>query len=190
MWAAVRSRSLYVSSSASSSLSNWSWKLGFSASRQTFSSSSADSSSSSSSKELLSLQEIEKVLNDVKADNVSVIPVGKQCDWADFMVIATGRSTWHVKNIAQALVYKAKQKQQGAKRLVLPSVEGQETGKWIVIDSGRVIVHALDEKARAYYSLENRWTTETTQEPTEELGKAFKKVRRINNSKKPAQRSA
>ncbi|KAK8615800.1 hypothetical protein V6N13_017378 [Hibiscus sabdariffa] len=74
--------------------------------------------------------------------------------------------------------------------MVLPSVQGQETGKWIVIDSGRVIVHALDEKARAYYNLENIWASKTPhKEPVEDLTKAFVKVRRINNSKKLAQRS-
>ncbi|GAB2240359.1 hypothetical protein Droror1_Dr00020877 [Drosera rotundifolia] len=57
--------------------------------------------------EILKLEEIEKVLADVKADNVRVVPVGKFCDWADFMVFATGRSDWHVKNIAQAIMYKA-----------------------------------------------------------------------------------
>ncbi|BAT89817.1 hypothetical protein VIGAN_06089000, partial [Vigna angularis var. angularis] len=76
---------------------------------------------------------------DIKADDVKVIPVPKHCDRADFMVLATGRSTWHVKNIAQALIYKAKQKQ---RRMMLPSVKGEEGGKWIVIDSGKVIVHA------------------------------------------------
>ncbi|KAL1113287.1 hypothetical protein V6Z11_D02G180600 [Gossypium hirsutum] len=134
--------------------------------------------------------QVEKVLSDVRADDVAVVPVGNQCDWADFMVIATGRSPWHVKNIAQALIYKVKQKQKGAKRMVLPSVQGQETGKWIVVDSGRVIVHALDENARAYYNLENLWIAKSAQkEPVEELTKAFVKVRRINNSKKPAQGS-
>ncbi|XP_022726493.1 protein Iojap-related, mitochondrial-like [Durio zibethinus] len=189
MWAALRSRYLHPSATSlpSSSLINRPWKLGFLGLNQTFSSSSAESSS----KELLSLQEVEKVLSDVRADDVTVIPVGNQCDWADFMVIATGRSSWHVKNIAQALIYKVKQKQKGAKRLVLPSVQGQETGKWIVVDSGRVIVHALDEKARTYYNLEKLWTVKTVQkEPVEDLTKAFVKVRRINNSKKPAQRSA
>jgi len=58
-------------------------------------------------KDLLDLPEIEKVLTEIKADDVKVIPVPKHCDWADFMVLATGRSTWHVKNIAQALIYKA-----------------------------------------------------------------------------------
>ncbi|XWS69195.1 hypothetical protein CRYUN_Cryun04dG0158800 [Craigia yunnanensis] len=189
MWTALRFRYLYLSATSlpSSSLTNRPWKLGFSGLNQTFSSSSAESSS----KELLSLHEVEKVLSDVRADDVTVIPVGKQCDWADFMVIATGRSSWHVKNIAQALIYKVKQKQKGAKRLVLPSVQGQETGKWIVVDSGRVIVHALDEKARAYYNLEKLWTEKMVQkEPVEDLTKAFVKVRPINNSKKPAQRSA
>lgn len=106
MWAALRSRYLHLSATSlpSSSLTDRSWKLGFSGLNRTFSSSSAESSG----KELLSLQEVEKVLSDVRADDVTVIPVGNQCDWADFMVIATGRSTWHIKNIAQALIYKAR----------------------------------------------------------------------------------
>ncbi|CAL9764547.1 unnamed protein product, partial [Musa acuminata subsp. burmannicoides] len=110
----------------------------------------------------LELKEVEKILGDVKADDVRVISVRDQCDWTDYMVVATGRSSWHVRNIAQALIHKVKQKQKGAERLVLPSVEGHEGGKWIVIDSGNVIVHALEEKARAYYNLESLWTTEMT----------------------------
>lgn len=75
------------------------WKLGFSSSSITV--------DGVESKCPLDLQEIEKILTDVHADDVKVIPAPKHCDWADFMVLATGRSTWHVKNIAQALVYKA-----------------------------------------------------------------------------------
>ncbi|WMV29059.1 hypothetical protein MTR67_022444, partial [Solanum verrucosum] len=43
--------------------------------------------------------------------------------------------------------------------MLLPSVEGQEAGNWIVIDSGKVVIHALDEKVRAYYNLEKLWST-------------------------------
>ncbi|XP_040363643.1 protein Iojap-related, mitochondrial-like [Rosa chinensis] len=126
--------------------------------------------SSSAAKEgLLDLQEVETVLSEVKADDVKVIPANKHCKWADFMVLATGRSTWHGKNIAQALIYKSKKKQKGAQRVVLPTVEGQEGGKWIVIDSGKVIVHALDENAKAYYNLETLWTTKLSEkEPIQE----------------------
>ncbi|KAL5552505.1 hypothetical protein UlMin_039906 [Ulmus minor] len=177
MWASLR-----LPSSSSSQLLQQ-WKLGF----RSFYSSTAISNN----KGLLELQEVEKILSDVRADNVKVIPATKNFDWADFMVIATGRSTWHVRNIAQALIYKVKQKQKGARRLVLPSVEGQEGGKWIVIDSGKVIVHALDENAREYYNLENLWTTETPEkEPAQDLEKALVKIRRKNNSKKPAHKTA
>ncbi|KAL6294314.1 hypothetical protein ACE6H2_002456 [Prunus campanulata] len=198
MLAALRSRSLSLYSSPSSSILQQ-WKLGFPALERAF--------SSSANGGLLDLQEVEKVLSDVKADDVKVIPANDLCEWADFMVLATGKSAWHVKNIAQALIYKAvdfpgkgnvhffsKQKQKGAQRLVLPSVEGQEGGKWIVIDSGKVIVHALDEKARAYYNLEDLWSKKKPEEDTiQDLEKAFVKIRPKNNSKrkpKPALKKA
>lgn len=101
MWAALRYRSSHLSSS--SPLLQL-WKLGFPNFNHAFTSSTA----SHNTKELLELQEVEKILSDVRADNVKVIPFRKHCDWADFMVIATGRSTWHVKNIAQALIYKVR----------------------------------------------------------------------------------
>ncbi|TXG54560.1 hypothetical protein EZV62_019816 [Acer yangbiense] len=87
-------------------------------------------------------------------------------------------STWHIKNIARALAYKAKQKQKdiGAQQLMLPSVQGQEAGKWVVIDYGKVIVHALDEKARDYYNLENLWSSGMSHlEPVQDLENAFVK---------------
>lgn len=68
----------------------------------------SSSSSSFGQKGFLDLEEVEKILSDVKADDVRVIPVGDQCEWTDYMVVATGRSAWHVRNIAQALIYKAK----------------------------------------------------------------------------------
>ncbi|KAL3511411.1 hypothetical protein ACH5RR_030812 [Cinchona calisaya] len=146
-------------------------------------------STTTSRRELLNLEEVEKILIDVKADNVQVIPVPKHYDFADYMIVATGRSDWHVRNIAQALIYKVKQKQKGAKRMLLPSVEGQEGGKWIVIDSGSLIIHALDEKVRAYYNLEKLWSSGTSNdEQTQDWDKAFMKIRPKNNSKRPPSR--
>ncbi|KAL6969316.1 hypothetical protein U1Q18_047981 [Sarracenia purpurea var. burkii] len=190
MWAALRSRALYLSSLKSSSFPAvlQRWKLGVLGSNRFLCSSLAEREIN---KELLNLEEVQKVLTDVKADNVQVVHVRHHCDWTDFMVFVTGRSAWHVRNIAQALIYQVKQKQRGTERMLLPSVEGEKEGKWIVIDSGSIIVHALDEKARAYYNLERLWTTElSSKEHTQELEKAFAKVRRKNNSKKPAQRNA
>ncbi|KAJ6318153.1 hypothetical protein OIU76_013656 [Salix suchowensis] len=137
--ASLRSRSLHLSSS----LLNHSWKPVLSGSSHSF------SVESNGGRSLLDLNEIEKVLTDVKADDVKVIPAQKHAEWADYM---------------------AKQKQKGARRMTLPSVEGQEGGKWIVIDSGKM---------------------SSKEEPVQDLDKAYIKIRpKRNNSKRPANRDA
>ncbi|XP_072148384.1 protein Iojap-related, mitochondrial-like [Setaria viridis] len=89
---------------------------------------------------LLELPEVEKVLRDVRAGDVRIFPVGVggvhggAC--ADYMVVATGRSDWHVCNIAQALLYKP------------------------LVISGSIIIHALEERAREDYDLESIWSKE------------------------------
>ncbi|AEE34671.1 Lojap-related protein [Arabidopsis thaliana] len=178
-------------SRCSSLLLNQSWKL---APNRIFASSPSFSSSAgiSNVSEILTLPEVEKILADVKADNVTVIPTHNHCFWADFTVIATGRSDWHLRNIAQALVYRAKQKQKGAKHVMLPSVQGYNS-KWIVIDYGKFVVHALDEKARGYFNLESLWSAESSGTDTsdQDLQNVFVKVRPKNNSKrKPAKVSS
>ncbi|KAJ0638115.1 putative protein Iojap/ribosomal silencing factor RsfS, Nucleotidyltransferase superfamily [Helianthus annuus] len=139
MWSSARNRAL------SATINQWKSCI-----NRSFCSSLINSTNANGNQvvELLNLEEVEKILTDVRADDVRVIPVTKQSEFANFVVVATGRSQWHVK-----------QKQTGAKRMLLPSVEGQEGGNWIVIDSGSLIVHALDEKARAYYNLEQLWTS-------------------------------
>ncbi|KVH97844.1 Oligomerization domain-containing protein, partial [Cynara cardunculus var. scolymus] len=144
MWPSIRHRSLGFSSEA---IHQWKSDL-----NRSFCSSIVNATNGNGKSgnvvELLNLEEVEKILRDVRADDVRVIPVKKQSEFANFVVVATGKSQWHVK-----------QKQPGAKRMLLPSVEGQEGGNWIVIDSGSLIVHAFDEKARAYYNLEQLWTS-------------------------------
>ncbi|XP_042466372.1 protein Iojap-related, mitochondrial-like [Zingiber officinale] len=184
MLAALRSRALASSSGHPLLHHHGPWKLlEF---LRPMSSSSSSSSSYSRKPSLLELEEIEKILGEVKADDVRVIPVRNQCDWTDFMVVATGRSTWHVRNIAQALIHKIKQKQKNAERLMLPSVQGHGGGKWIVIDSGSIIIHALEEKARTYYNIEHLWTTEMIPGgPNQDLENSLVKIRRRNKSMKP-----
>lgn len=168
MWSVLRARACSSRYASNPQPLLQPWKQGFSSLSTTV------EIDSGVSKRFLDLQEIEKILTDVQADDVKIIPVPKHSEWADFMVLATGKSPWHVRNIAQALIYKAgslfeifylkfkrkklniclfilllflicilmflcyqaKQKQIGAQQMMLPSVQGQEDGKWIVIDSG------------------------------------------------------
>ncbi|KAL0421525.1 UNVERIFIED_CONTAM: protein Iojap-related, mitochondrial [Sesamum latifolium] len=110
MWSALRSRVL--SSSSSPITHQWKNLLASSSSifAREFTSSAVSINETGKSKELLSLAEVEKILNDVGADDVRVIPTPKGCEFTDYMVIATGRSPWHVRNISQALIYKAEVK--------------------------------------------------------------------------------
>jgi hypothetical protein len=68
----------------------------------------------------------------------------------------------------------------------MPSVEGQQAGKWIVIDSGSIIIHALEERAREYYDLESIWTKEVSPNiSVQELETSLVKTRRRDHSQKP-----
>eukprot|EP00850_Spirogloea_muscicola_P012265 SM000078S22124 [mRNA] locus=s78:521011:521388:+ [translate_table: standard] len=55
--------------------------------------------------DLLTLDDIRKVLDNVRARDVEVIDVKPRCDWTDYMVIATGNSARHIRGMADALVY-------------------------------------------------------------------------------------
>lgn len=155
MLAALRSRcsSLpsLLKSPPSPSLPDQSWKLlGLSASNPPSFSSSSSAGAARDISEVLSVAEVEKILSDVKADNVIVIPTENQSCWADVTIIATGRSDWHLKNIAQALVYRAKQKQRGEKHVMLPCVQGYDT-KWIVIDYGSSFLFIFHFKVLIFF---------------------------------------
>lgn len=74
---------------------------------------------------------------------------------ADFMVVATGRSTRQVDAAAERVV-------EGLKANGTPalSVEGREVCDWVLIDARDVIVHIFRPEVRALYNLEKMWSVE------------------------------
>ena len=79
-----------------------------------------------------------EALEDLKAVNISVINVCNISSVADAMIVASGTSNRHVKSLADNV--KEKVKATGMQPL---GVEGQETGEWILVDLGDVIVHVM-----------------------------------------------
>ena len=72
---------------------------------------------------------------------------------ADYMVIASGTSTRHVKSSADEVVKFAK------KLDVMPlGVEGEREAEWVLVDLGDVIVHVMLPRVREFYALERLWT--------------------------------
>jgi ribosome-associated protein len=91
-------------------------------------------------------------LEDDKAEDVVHIDLRGKSEMGDYMVIGTGRSTRQVTAMAEKLVDRVKQSHG-----VLSRVEGRETGDWVLIDAGDVIVHLFRPEVRDFYQLEKMW---------------------------------
>lgn len=90
-------------------------------------------------------------LDQHKAEDITVIDLKNKSDIADFMVIATGRSNKHAASIAELVI---KQVKDNGRRC---SVEGMETGDWVLIDTMDILVHLFNKEKRELYALEKLW---------------------------------
>ncbi|MGA2654908.1 MAG: ribosome silencing factor, partial [Gammaproteobacteria bacterium] len=82
-----------------------------------------------------------------------VIDVKSLTSIADYMIITSGRSTRHVKSIADHVLEAAK------KQGIMPiGVEGEQGSEWVLVDLGDIIVHAMLPAVREYYQLEKLWS--------------------------------
>jgi len=96
--------------------------------------------------------EISLLLEEYKAENVIKLDVKDKSSVTDTMIIASGRSTRHVKSIADNIIKKLK------KIKVKPlGIEGYTKSEWVLIDFGDVLVHVMHPDAREFYSLEKLW---------------------------------
>jgi ribosome-associated protein len=91
-------------------------------------------------------------LDDDQAVDAISIPLAGKSSIADFMVVASGRSTRQVGSMAAKLVEKIK----GATGRS-PRVEGLPVADWVLIDAGDVIVHLFRPEVRTFYNLERMW---------------------------------
>ncbi len=91
-------------------------------------------------------------LTDDKAEDIVQIDLRGKSAIGDYMVICSGRSTRQVAAIAEKLVSRLKQDLGVASK-----VEGKDTGDWVLIDTGDVIVHVFRPEVRDFYQLEKMW---------------------------------
>lgn len=75
------------------------------------------------------------------------------------MVVVSGRSNRHVSAICEHLLKDMKDEGFGNAR-----VEGLETGDWVLIDTGDIIVHVFRPEVRQFYNLEKMWGTDRPNE--------------------------
>lgn len=91
------------------------------------------------------------LLDEGKGVNVTVLSVGDMTTIADYFVIASGATERQVKALTDRVLLGLNHKRK-------PShIEGYETGSWVLMDYGDVIVHVFREQERAFYGLERLW---------------------------------
>ena len=91
-------------------------------------------------------------LDDDQALDTVSIPLGDKTSIADYMVIASGRSTRQVASMAVKLADRIKVELRRKVRL-----EGLPSADWVLIDAGDVIVHLFRPEVRSFYNLERMW---------------------------------
>ncbi len=96
---------------------------------------------------LIAVAAIEK-----KASGLEVIDVAGRVDYADFLVLMSGRSDRHVTALSSAIEDALRKKNKRAL-----AVEGLPHASWVLMDFGDVVVHVFQDDARAAYDIDGLW---------------------------------
>lgn len=92
-------------------------------------------------------------LEDIKAYDIDIINVSKITSLFEYIIIASANSTRQTKSLANNVQERVK-----AAGGTVYSVEGEQTGEWLLVDLGDVIVHIMLPVAREYYNLKALWS--------------------------------
>ena len=94
---------------------------------------------------------VEKI-DDLKGRDIITLDIRKKASFADYMVVASGNSSRHVKSVAQHVAIECRAA--GVEPL---GMEGIDVGEWSLVDLGEVIVHIMTDEQRDRYQLEDLW---------------------------------
>jgi ribosome-associated protein len=97
-------------------------------------------------------------LDDLKALEPVTLDVRELSSVMDYLLVASGTSSRHVKSLAENVLMKAKAS--GVRPL---GVEGERTGDWVLVDFGDVVVHVMQPAIRSFYDLERLWSVQADQ---------------------------
>jgi ribosome-associated protein len=103
------------------------------------------------------LSEIVEAARSKKAFRIRLIDVKGQCSFTDAFAFMSGGSDRQNRAIADAVEERLKEEL----GLRVISSEGADTGAWILLDFGEVVVHVMDEETRRHYDLEGLWKAGT-----------------------------
>ena len=92
-------------------------------------------------------------LEEVKGKDIITLDVTRLTDVMDTMIVASGSSNRQVKALANTVIEDAKKA--GFQPM---GVEGMESGEWVLVDLGDIVVHLMHPTTREFYELEKLWS--------------------------------
>lgn len=101
------------------------------------------------------LELIRTTLDDNKAEALVTIDLAGKTDIADYMIVASGRSSRQVGAMADYIVSALKDNGYGN-----PRTEGLDACDWVLVDAGDVIVHLFRPEVREFYNVEKMWNAD------------------------------
>jgi len=102
---------------------------------------------------------IKKILDNNKAQNIISIDLKNKSYIADYMIIASGTSSRHLQSLSENLVTELKKI-----GLTNCRIEGKDSTDWKLVDTQDVIVHLFHPEKRDFYDLEKMWSEEIPKE--------------------------
>jgi ribosome-associated protein len=102
---------------------------------------------------------IEKILDSNKAQNITTIDLKNKSYIADYMIVASGTSSRHLQSLSENLITELKKLGLNNCRM-----EGKDSSDWKLVDAYDVIVHIFHPEKREFYNLEKMWSEEIPKE--------------------------
>ncbi len=102
---------------------------------------------------------IEKILDNNKAKNITSINLKNKSYIADYMIIASGTSSRHLQALSEILVIELKKIGLDECR-----IEGRNSNDWKLVDANDIIIHIFHPEKREFYDLEKMWSEEIPKE--------------------------
>ncbi|MDD2392866.1 MAG: ribosome silencing factor [Eubacteriales bacterium] len=96
---------------------------------------------------------ISEILDAKKGIDIQIIDLEGKTIIADYFVIATGNSKPHIRSLTEEVEIKLRDEY----KIEPLHIEGRDSGRWILMDYGGVILHVFHEEDRNFYSLEKLW---------------------------------
>ena len=124
-------------------------------------------------------------LEDIKARDIVILDVTRMTALFDRMIIASADSTRQTKALANNVQVKVK-----AAGGEVYGMEGEQSGEWVLVDLGDVVVHVMQPAVRGYYNLEELWAEAEAVKVKKAATDAIKKKTAAKPRKAPAKPAA